>query len=216
MLQSIANRPPLYSALLIHVYQYFGEFYGCSEQGSAEFPKYKGVASMYEVHKFMKSDPWESGYFNEQIVLAAKSLGFEEADCDFTSKALAATFGRRCSPAAPVIPASAGPQLQAICVSESCPLDLNATCSAYPDDGFVPFPEIANATLAGAVVKENDREAPSNASASASSFASGASTGSAASGSLTGGASTLDLNGALKVIGTLATIVGAGLFVVPV
>lgn len=106
--------------------------------------------------RFMKSDPFESGYFNEQIVLAAKSLGFEEADCDFTQKALDATFGNRCSPAAPVIPASAGPQLQAICVSENCPLDPNATCSAYPDNGTVPFPAIANATLAGTVVKEND------------------------------------------------------------
>lgn len=165
----------------------------------------------------MKFDPWESGFFNEQIVLAAKSLGFEEADCDFTLKALEATFGNRCSPAAPVIPASAGPQLQAICTSESCPLDPNATCSAYPD---VPFPEIANATLAGAVVKQNDTGAASTASASASgsgsSSTAGSSTGSAASASGSSGASTLELNGALKVIGTLATVVGAGLFVVPI
>lgn len=47
---STDSAPPC-SALLTHVYQYFGEFYGCSEQGTAGFPKYKGVASMYEVHK---------------------------------------------------------------------------------------------------------------------------------------------------------------------
>jgi hypothetical protein len=39
------------SRLLTHVYQYFGEFYGCSMQGSDEFPKYQGAASMFEVHK---------------------------------------------------------------------------------------------------------------------------------------------------------------------
>jgi hypothetical protein len=168
----------------------------------------------------MKSDPYEVGYFNEQIVLAAKSLGFEEADCDFTQKALDATFGNRCSPAAAVIPASAGPQLQAICVSENCPLDPNATCSAYPDDGFVPFPEIANATLAGAVVKENDTSAASTASASGTSSPTGSSTGTAtgAATSATGssGASALELSSAFKIIGTLVTVVGAGLFVVPV
>jgi len=51
------NKTLLYSALLTHVYQYFGEFYGCSEQGSADFPKYKGVASMYEVHKYVAAQP---------------------------------------------------------------------------------------------------------------------------------------------------------------
>jgi len=164
----------------------------------------------------MKSDPWESGYFNEQIVLAARSLGFEEPDCDFTLKALEATFGNRCSPAAAVIPASAGPQLQAICISESCPLDPNATCSAYPD---VPFPAIANATIAGTVVKQNDTGAASTASASGtgSSSATSSSTGSAAaSTSGSSGASTLEVNSALKVIGTLVTIISAGLFIVPV
>jgi hypothetical protein len=169
----------------------------------------------------MKSDPFESGFFNEQIVLAAKSLGFEQADCDFTQKALEATFGNRCSSAAPVIPASAGPQLQAICVSENCPLDPNATCSAYPDDGFVPFPEIANATLAGAVVKENDTSAAATASPSGTSAttgsgsASGSSTASGSAATSTGGASALELSSALKIMGTLVTVVGAGLFIAP-
>lgn len=164
----------------------------------------------------MKSDPYETGYFNEQIVLAAKSLGFEEADCDFTLKGLDATFGNRCSPAAVVIPASAGPQLQAICVSENCPLDPNATCSAYPDNGFVPFPEIANATLAGAVVKENDTSAASTASASGTSSPTGSSTGTAPTTSARSGASALELSSAFKIVGTLVTVVSAGLFVVPV
>lgn len=164
----------------------------------------------------MKSDPYETGYFNEQIVLAAKSLGFEEADCDFTLKALDATFGNRCSPAAAVIPASAGPQLQSICVSENCPLDPNATCSAYPDDGFVPFPEIANATLAGAVVKENDTSAASTASASGTGSPTGSATGTAASYTSTSGASALELNSAFKIIGTLVTVVGVGMYAVPV
>jgi hypothetical protein len=50
---SRTNQNTLSSNLLTHVYQYFGEFYGCSEQGSGDFPKYKGVASMYEVHKYV-------------------------------------------------------------------------------------------------------------------------------------------------------------------
>jgi hypothetical protein len=41
----------VYSRLLTHVYQYFGDFYGCSQQGSDDFPHYQGVASMWEVHK---------------------------------------------------------------------------------------------------------------------------------------------------------------------
>lgn len=161
----------------------------------------------------MYSDPWEVGYFNEQIVLAGQSLGFEDADADFTAKALAATFGFKCSPPAPVIPAAAGPQLQAICVSDACPLHENATCSAYPDNGEGVFPEIANATIAGAVVKENTTDAtPSTSSTSGTSSATGSSTGTGPVASATGAASMLELSPAMRVASLIAIVAG-GLYV---
>lgn len=163
----------------------------------------------------MKSDKYETAFFNEQIVLAVQSLGFEDADADFTLKGLDATFGNRCTPPATVIPAAAGAQLQSICISENCPLDPNATCSAYPDDGVVPFPEIANATIAGAVVKENDTEAAATASTSGNSSASATGSGSTASASGNSAAASIAMNNAVKIVGTLVGLVGAGLFANP-
>lgn len=154
----------------------------------------------------MFSDPWETGYFNEQIVLAGRSVGFSEADGDFTQKALDATFGFKCSPEAAVIPASAGPQLQAICISDACPLHPNATCSAYPDDGKAVFPEIANATIAGSVVKENTTSTDNSTST-----ASGTSSGTAGPASSTGAASALELSPAMKV-GSLVAILAGGFY----
>jgi hypothetical protein len=39
------------SALLTHLYQYFGLLLGCSTVGQTGFPKYGGETSMYSVHK---------------------------------------------------------------------------------------------------------------------------------------------------------------------
>src|SRR3978361_1939834 len=136
----------------------------------------------------MDSNLWESGYFNEQIVLAGKSIGFEDPDVEYTRVGLDQTFTYRCLPAAAVIPPSAGPQLQTICGDiNSCPLAENANCSAYPDDGVLVYPAIANVTLLEGVPKENDTITLSSGSAAATptATATGAGSDSAATGSST-------------------------------
>ena len=112
----------------------------------------------------MDLDKYQTGFFNQQIVLAVTSLGFEQPDIHFTQKGLEATFSNRCSPATKVIPADAGPQLQSICVAPDCPLDTNADCAAYPDGGPVEQPAIVNASLLGNVKQQNETEAGATAS----------------------------------------------------
>src|SRR5690348_15733209 len=104
----------------------------------------------------MDLSTYEVAYFNQQIKLAVQSLGFDDEDTDFTLTALDTVFGKKCSPPTTVIPPSAGLQLQSVCLGLDCPLDQNATCSAYPDDGDVASPAIANATLIGNITKESD------------------------------------------------------------
>jgi hypothetical protein len=107
----------------------------------------------------MDIDKYEMGFFNEQIVTAVASLGFEQPDVKFTNDSLYTVFSNRCSLPTAVIPPDAGPQLQSICVAGNCPLDVNATCGAYPGGGFVEQPAVANTTLVGNVTKENETEA---------------------------------------------------------
>jgi hypothetical protein len=140
----------------------------------------------------MDSNYYEAAYFNQQIVLAGQSVGFEPADVEYTRAGLEQTFTYRCLSPAAVIPASAGPQLQSICIDQnSCPLAANANCSAYPEDGVYQYPVIANATLLGGVPKENDTIGLSSSSTSGSATtASSTASGLAASpsGSSTGAA----------------------------
>ena len=107
----------------------------------------------------MNLDKYETSFFTKQIVDAVISLGFEQPDIDFTTTSLYTVFGNRCSPATTVIPSEAGEQLQSICVAANCPLDVNATCGAYPNGGLVEQPVIANASLLGDVVKEDETAA---------------------------------------------------------
>lgn len=162
----------------------------------------------------MDPNIWEAGYFNEQIVLAGKSIGFEEPDVNFTRDALDQTFTYRCIPPAAVIPPSAGPQLQTICSDvNSCPLAKNANCSAYPDGGVVDYPTIANVTLLQGVPKENDTIGLSSASASASTAsASSTASGSAAPSTTSTGAAayTFGTGNPMMVIG--ATLLLTALF----
>ncbi|KIX04298.1 uncharacterized protein Z518_05165 [Rhinocladiella mackenziei CBS 650.93] len=200
--------------LLTHVYQYFGEFYGCSQQGNDVFPKYEGRASMFEVHKFMDSDKYEAGFFNQQIGLAVASVGFEEADVNFTLTALDMTFTHRCSPPAAVIPASAGPQLQSICVAPDCPLDPMADCSVYPNNGVIAQPAIANATLVGDIAKQNETEDGATPSASPNPSSSASASAASASASSTNGASNNVVLGSSTMTScTLIALLGVGMFV---
>jgi hypothetical protein len=116
--------------LLTHLYQYFGALLGCTLQGNEAFPAYSGDESQYQVHKFMALDISEVTYFIQQVGLSAKSFGVADDDLTIVGGALMSTFGYRCAPAATVIPVQ-GPQLQSICIDESCPLSPNATCDSY-------------------------------------------------------------------------------------
>ncbi|MCJ1330677.1 hypothetical protein MMC10_007362 [Thelotrema lepadinum] len=130
--------------LLTHLYQFFGTLLGCSQQGMPGFSSFEGHASMYNVHKFMDLDPFEVGYFIEQVGLSASSFGVADDDVTAVGMALTKLFDYRCAPATTVIPAS-GPLLQSICIADTCPISPNATCSAY-DSAMEPG--VANATLA--------------------------------------------------------------------
>lgn len=133
------------SALLTHLYQYFGVLLGCSAQG---FPAYAGDASQYSVHKYMDLNAYQVGYFIEQVGLSAASFGVASADVAAVGAALQKFFDYRCSPPTTIIPAQ-GAQLQSVCTNEMCPLDPNASCSSYPTaNGAGTIPLVANASLA--------------------------------------------------------------------
>ncbi len=103
----------------------------------------------------------EVGWFIDQAVRGLLSFGFDDADAQFVNTTLSAVFNGRCAPATAVIPPSAGPQLQAICIAPDCPLAANDTCSAYPSD---VAPSVANATLVGNYTKAADGTTSFNAS----------------------------------------------------
>ncbi|KAK2017485.1 hypothetical protein LZ32DRAFT_665397 [Colletotrichum eremochloae] len=133
--------------LLTHLYQFFGALLGCSKYGMAGFPRYGGFASMYEVHKFMDLDENELGYFIQQVALAGASFGVAPDDLKTVGTALNQLFGLRCSPAATAIPEQ-GPQLQAICIADSCPLSPNAVCASY-QTAVAPKNATGNTTATG-------------------------------------------------------------------
>ncbi|KAK2035271.1 hypothetical protein LX32DRAFT_607092 [Colletotrichum zoysiae] len=130
--------------LLTHLYQFFGALLGCSKYGMAGFPSYSGFASMYEVHKFMDLDENELGYFIQQVALAGASFGVTQDDLKAVGTALNQLFGLRCSPATTAIPEQ-GPQLQAICIADNCPLSPNAVCASY-QPAVAPKNATGNAT----------------------------------------------------------------------
>jgi hypothetical protein len=126
------------------LYQFFGKLLGCSAYGTTGFPAYSGH-SMQSAHAFMDLDPSEMGYFITQVGLAASSFGVTKDDVTAVAGALTKLFNYRCSPATTVIP-EMGPTLNSICQNEQCPLDPMAQCSAYPNNGVVMAPMMANGT----------------------------------------------------------------------
>jgi hypothetical protein len=118
------------SKLLTHLYQFFGTLLGCSTQGMPGFAPYNGDPSMFQVHRFMRLDPFQLGFFIQQVALAGASFGVADADLEAVGMALQQLFGLRCAPPVEVVKAQ-GPQLQAICIVESCPLAPEAVCSKY-------------------------------------------------------------------------------------
>ncbi|KAF3387420.1 hypothetical protein F1880_001370 [Penicillium rolfsii] len=159
--------------LMTHLYQFFGSLLGCSEVGMPGFAAYMGDASMYEVHKFMVLDPFQMGYFIEQVALSAASFGVATSDIQAVGEALGSLFNYRCAPKTTVIKAQ-GPQYQSICTDESCPLADNATCAAQP---AVDQPLVANATLAMGEGRNATGSATMSGSATSTATMSGSASG---------------------------------------
>ena len=105
------------SVLLSHLYSYFAALLGCSEFGAKVKP-YTSEPSMYKVHKFMKLDEKQFGYFITQVGLSASSYGVTKEDVGTVAKALMDAFGYRCSKPAGVVPPTMK-VLQAICTAVS-------------------------------------------------------------------------------------------------
>lgn len=92
----------------------------------------------------MVLDPYQMGYFIEQVGLSAASFGVAKSDITAVAHALESLFDYRCAPKTTVIPAN-GPQYQSICTAKNCPLAVNSTCAAQPAQ---LQPLVANKTLA--------------------------------------------------------------------
>jgi hypothetical protein len=108
----------------------------------------------------------EVGYFITQVAMSAASFGVAQADLTIVGTALESIFDVRCGPPTTVIPAQ-GAQLNSICIDDTCPLAVNATCSSY------------NATMEPAVVNSSSSSPTATGSGSASKTGSmGTSTGS--------------------------------------
>ncbi|KAF2117460.1 hypothetical protein BDV96DRAFT_611805 [Lophiotrema nucula] len=168
--------------LLTHLYQFFGKLLDCSGYGTMGFPKYSGH-DMASSHAFMDLDPSEFGYFVTQVGLAATSFGVSTDDVSTVAAALQKLFGYRCSPAVAVIP-EMGPTLNSICQNEKCPIDPNATCSAYPNNGVAVEPLMANAT--NMTVPTSTGMVPSATTTGTTMFTGGASVDRASIGAIVG------------------------------
>lgn len=127
----------------------------------------------------MDLDEKEVGYFITQVGLAAASFGVTAEDATAVGMALGKIFGVRCAPAIPVVP-SQGPQLQSICVANTCPLSPGDTCAAYQPT-FEPA--VANSTLVGNTTASSNASGTASKTASPSGSSTAAATGDA---SLTG------------------------------
>lgn len=131
------------------MYQFFGSLLGCSQQGMPGFDAYTAASSMYKVHKFMDLNPYEVGYFIQQVGMAAASLGVADDDVKAVGMALNSLFGYRCAPPATAIKAQ-GPQLQSICTNGACPVSpmANGTCDTAYEPVMVPMNTTSNSTKA--------------------------------------------------------------------
>ncbi|KAL6707492.1 hypothetical protein ACN47E_004062 [Coniothyrium glycines] len=159
--------------LLTHLYQFFGKLLGCSGYGQMGFPAYSGH-DMESSHRFMALDPSEMGYFITQVGLAATSFGVTTEDVTAVAGALNKLFNYRCSPPAVVIPEQ-GATLNSICQNEMCPLDPNAQCSAYPNNGVVMEPMLANGTGTNTTKPSSSAATPSVSTTGAPQFTGAAS-----------------------------------------
>ena len=87
----------------------------------------------------MALDPYQLGYFIQQVGLAATSFGVTAEDATAAGMALTKLFDYRCSPPTTVVKAQ-GPQLQSICDDPSCPLDPMSQCGLEDNNGTALMP----------------------------------------------------------------------------
>ena len=125
--------------LLTHLYQFFGALLGCT---AADYPTYKGVADMYEVHKFMNINKTQNDYFIQQVGLAAASYGVSEEDVGVVASVLDGLFNARCTP--PLSEDSGVPSFlvdtnPSICQAPDCPIANETFCPAA-DGGPTSMP----------------------------------------------------------------------------
>lgn len=88
----------------------------------------------------MALDPYQMGYFIQQVGLAATSFGVTVEDATAAGMALTTLFDYRCSPPTTVVK-EAGPQLQSMCTDPSCQLDPNPMCGLEDNNGTVMMPQ---------------------------------------------------------------------------
>lgn len=87
----------------------------------------------------MALDPYQMGYFIQQVGLAATSLGVTADDAAAAGMALTKLFDYRCSPPTTVVQAQ-GPRLQSMCDDPSCPLDPMSQCGLEDNNGVALIP----------------------------------------------------------------------------
>ena len=117
---------------------------GCSTIGSVNFTSALQKTSLYEIHKYMALDPFELGYFIEQVGLAGQLVGLTADEAEGIQNKMDQSLTYRCRANSALFPGGiVGPQ--SICTDKSCPLAPNSNCSDYDfDNGTSPAPALVN------------------------------------------------------------------------
>lgn len=155
----------------------------------------------------MDLNPLQLGYFITQVADSAASFGVATSDIEAVGTALSKLFTYRCAPPTVVVPAQ-GPQLQAICLDNTCPVAMNDTCPSYINQ---TVPLVANASLAmgeGTNMTSMLATATTLPRGTATTSTMSMGTGSM-SGSATSTPSTSSKNDGMRNLGSLAGVVGA-------
>jgi hypothetical protein len=88
----------------------------------------------------MDFDTYQMSFFISTVKSSALSLGFTNADASSLATTLNTLFNFRCSPPVAVPGIKAPPELQSVCIATNCPLDPQADCGLYPDNGGAKIP----------------------------------------------------------------------------
>lgn len=153
----------------------------------------------------MALDPYQVGYFITQVGLSATSFGVSNDDVTAVGTSLIKLFDQRCAPPTTIIPAQ-GDALQAVCITEACPLSENTACGSYEP---VVQPAVANGSMAAGGGRNGTGTVSSTKSVEGITMATGSPTATANGTSTSIGAqNTTDPSSgaAVRVAGNLASI----------